>query len=331
MNETENLDLIGIGSPLVDLVLEVDDAFLRQHVSGAKGGMELVEMDAIASVIAAAEAEPVRAAGGAASNTTVGIAGLGLQTAFIGCCGTDDEAAFYREALRQRGCDPRLIDHEFLATGRVLSLVTPDAQRTMRTNLGAAAALDPAAVMPELFQGARMVMLEGYTLFNPDLTRVIADAAKAAGCALALDLASFEVVQASKSVLGELLDGKVDLVFANEDEAATWHEGGITAALDDLVRRATVAVVKLGADGARIACGEERIEVAAESVEQVVDTTGAGDNWAAGFLAGYLRGLPLEICGRLGALAGAATVSVTGAQLAPERWQHIRGFMEAQV
>ena len=324
-----SLDLIGVGSPLVDLVLQVDDAFLGEHVSGAKGGMELVEASVIEALVKKAKRKPVMAAGGAASNTTVGAANLGLATAFIGAIGQDDTAAFYREALTRQGVEPRLIVHPTEPSGRVLSLVTPDAQRTMRTNLGASQTLQPEQVTPEAFAGARVVMLEGYTLFNHDLTRAVARAAKAAGCLLALDLASFEVVRFNRGVLEELLSGQVDIVFANEDEAAAWVEGGPQAALDDLARRTTIAVVKLGKHGALIARGDERVTVAAEPVAEVVDTTGAGDTWAAGFLAAHRRGLPLAACGTLGAKAAAAVVQVMGATVPPAEWKKLKGWLDA--
>jgi sugar/nucleoside kinase (ribokinase family) len=173
-----------------------------------------------------------------------------------------------------------------------------------------------------------MVMLEGYTLFNPDLTRAVAQAAKAAGCELALDMASFEVVNASRGVLEELLSGQVDLVFANEDEATAWNPAGPEAALADLASRTKIAVIKLGKSGAMIARGQERIRVAAELVD-AIDTTGAGDCWASGFLTGYLHGQPLERCGRLGALCGAAVVQVIGAQVPRPEWIKIKGWLDA--
>ncbi len=323
------MDLIGIGSPIVDALLPVDDAFLAKHVVGDKGGMVMVDAEVIATIVKKSKQEPVQVAGGAAANTTVGVASLGLKTAFVGSCGRDELAAKFRQSMIEQGCEPRLVEHPELPTARVLSLVTPDGQRTMRTCLGAAAELDPALVTPDTFRGARLVMLEGYTLFNHTLTRTIAASAKAAGCELALDLASFEVVNANREVLAELLDGQVDVVFANEDEATAWNAEGPEAALADLARRARIAVVKLGKDGALIRRGDEVVRVGIEPVAQVVDTTGAGDNWAAGFLAGYLRGLPLDTCGKLGSLAGAAVVQVLGAQIPKNDWQRIKGYLDA--
>jgi len=327
---TDQIDVVGVGSPLVDLVLDVDDDFIEAQAGGGKGGMHLVEGDEIERILRACSVEPVCIAGGAAANTTVGCAQLGLKAAFIGSCGRDHLAELYRAHLAEHDCGDWMVEHPEHPTGRVLSLVTPDAQRTMRTCLGAAADVDPSAFTAERFANVRLVMLEGYALFNHQLVFRVIDAAKEAGCAVALDLASFEVVQANRAVIEELLDGRIDLVFANEDEAHAWKSESIHDALDDLGRRASVAVIKIGAEGAWICNGEERHHVAAEDAD-AVDTTGAGDCWAAGFLAGWLRELPLPCCARMGAMAGAAVVQVHGAQAPLEAWLRIRGYLEAWV
>jgi sugar/nucleoside kinase (ribokinase family) len=328
MSDARPAELIGVGSPLVDLLLAVTDIFLTSEVPGAKGGMELVDADLIARLVAASGKEPLQVAGGAAANTTVGCAALGIQAAFVGCCGKDDLAAFYRRALVERGCEPRLVEHPTQPTGRVLSLVTPDAQRTLRTCLGAAAAMDPGHFTAETFAGAKIVMLEGYALFNHDLARAVARAATAAGADLALDLASFEVVKANRAVLDELIRDHVDIVFANEDEAAAWNPDGPQAALEDLAARVGTVVVKLGKEGALLADRGQRVRVSADAVE-AVDTTGAGDCFAAGFLAARLRGLDLEQCGRMGSRCGTAIVQVMGAQLPPEQWLRLKGYLDA--
>jgi len=200
----------------------------------------------------------------------------------------------------------------------------------MRTCLGAAVALDPAKVTADLFVGAKVVMLEGYTLFNHDLTRAVAAAAKAAGCQLALDLASFEVVQANRELIDELLTDSVDIVFANEDEARAWGNGeDELAALRSLAERCAVAVVKVGAQGAWVRGNGVEHHIPAATVEAVVDTTGAGDTWAAGFLAAYVRGAPLAECGAIGALAAAAVVQISGALVPAANWEPIKGRLDA--
>ena len=325
---TPKAELIGVGSPLVDLVVQVDDAFLAAHVAGAKGGMQMVDAEIISGLLAKLGREPARSPGGSSANTTVGCAHLGVRSAFIGACGQDDLGLYYRSALLEQNCEPRLVEQASLPTGQVLSMVTPDSERTMRTCLGAAASLDPAFFSPEVFSGARMVVIEGYTLFSPGLTRSVVESARGACCQIALDLASFEVVNANRALIAELLAEGIDILFANADEATAWHAGGPEAALEDLARQVAVVAVKLGKEGAVIARGAERVRVQAEQVE-AIDTTGAGDSWAAGFLAGYLRGLPLRSCGRLGSLSGAAVVQVMGAQLPRQSWLGVKGYLDA--
>ena len=319
-------ELIGIGSPLVDLLLTVDDDFIANHAGGDKGGMKMVGAEHIDQLAAWSKRPPARAPGGAAANTTVGAANLGVRAAFIGCVGADEFGQYYRDSLARQGCGDRLITVD-QPTGRVLSLITPDAQRTMRTCLGATASLAPEAVARDWFAGARVAVVEGYLLFNHDLARTVIDAAHGAGAAVALDFASFEVVHANREVIADLLP-KVELAFVNEDEATAWHQAGPEAALADLADRVELAAVKLGKDGALIARGSERVRVAAETVA-AVDTTGAGDCWAAGFLAAWLRGLDLERCGRTAALAGAAAVTTMGAQPAREDWLRVKGYLDA--
>jgi sugar/nucleoside kinase (ribokinase family) len=320
--------VIGIGSPLVDLVLRVEESFLVDHVRGAKGGMEFIDPESISRLIQLSGQNPIRSPGGSAANITVGLANLGIPSAFIGQIGIDDFGSFYSGALIEQHCQPRLVDHTILPTGRVLALVTPDGERTMRTCLGAAAALDAQQLAPATFLGAKLVVVEGYSLFNHELARAIVRNARAAGCAVALDLAAFEVVQANREIIEELFAIGVDLVFANQDEARAWNPASPESAIDELAVKAKVAAVKLGKDGAHIARGSERIRVASEPVVPI-DTIGAGDCWAAGFLAAWLRGLPLDVCGRLSCRCGAAVVQVQGAQLPRDHWLHLKGRLDA--
>jgi sugar/nucleoside kinase (ribokinase family) len=194
----------------------------------------------------------------------------------------------------------------------------------MRTDLGAAATLAPEDLAPADFAGVTHVHLEGYLLFNAALVRAILSGAKAAGCTVSLDLASFEVVRATMKILKEILGRYIDIVFANEDEAAAFAGGaGPREALAVLGKICPTAVVKIGREGAWLQHGGETVQVAAERVE-AVDTTGAGDLWQAGFLYGFLQGRPLAQCGRYGAILGAEVVQIMGAAIPAERWPEIR-------
>ena len=214
--------------------------------------------------------------------------------------------------------------HPTEASGTCLCLVTPDSQRTMRTYLGAAATLDPAEIGAADFAGCTHAHIEGYLLFNESLMRHVLKTAKAAGCTVSLDLASPEVVGAARAILPDLIREHVNMVFANEDEAAafagTRDEG---EALRCLARLCRLAVVKVGVRGSLIRRGEETVTVPARRVK-AVDTTGAGDLWAAGFLYGVLTGRSLADAGRFGSVVAAAVVQQTGAVIPEGKWCKVR-------
>jgi len=318
--------LIGVGSPVVDTLANVDDAFLQAHVPGDKGGMELVDAAAIAEIIGKLDGPLVQAPGGSAGNTAVGVAHLGLPTTFLGKLGNDENAVFYRDSFKAIGGDIERFKTGEVANGHCLSMVTPDSERTMRTDLGAAMTLSPDDVSPEDFAGVDHAHIEGYLLFNRDLLYRVLECAKLAGCTVSLDLASFEVVGAAKDILPDVLKDSVDIVFANEDEAAAFTDMG-----DDYMGMAAhlsqlcdIAAVKLGKAGSLIQQGNDlhRIE---PNLVQAVDTTGAGDLWAAGFLYGWLSGKDLPTCGRYGSILGAEVVQIMGAAIPADRWEVIRG------
>lgn len=324
------IDLIGVGSPILDILAQVEDDFLMEHVSGAKGGMELVDSMAMGQMIGKIAGPLVQAPGGSAANSVVGAQRLGLRTSFLGKVGNDATAAFYEQGFQSLGTDVRRFKRAEVSNARCLSLVTPDSQRTMRTDLGAAMTMQPEEISPDDFEGCRHAHIEGYQLFNPALMQKILASAKAAGCTISLDLASFEVVRASGDSLKAILKNDVTVVFANEDEGEAFtglkdDYEGMARALGELCE---IAVVKMGKDGAWIANKGGLIRVQPVRVEHAVDTTGAGDLWAGGFLYGWLRGLPLEECGRIGSLLGSEVVQVMGAAIPEERWEVIRQMLK---
>jgi sugar/nucleoside kinase (ribokinase family) len=317
----EDLKVIGVGSPIVDSIADVEEAFLAQ-VPGDKGGMELVDGDAMAALVAAVPGELVIAPGGSAGNTIFALARLGVACRFLGKIGDDDNGAYFRAAFEERGGDVTALKTALdMRTACCLSVVTPDSERTMRTDLGAASYLATHEVTRDDFQGCRHAHVEGYLAFDADLLRHVVTCAKEAGCAVSLDMASFEVVEAAHDLLEELLSGPIDMAFANAEEAQafTGHDDP-RKALDVLSRRCSVAAVKLGADGALLTADGRTVETPAHKAANVVDTTAAGDLWAAGFLYGSLRQLPLEACGRLAARLGAEAVQQFGSTIPEERW-----------
>ena len=323
-----DIKILGVGSPMLDLLVNVDDAFI-DTVDGEKGGMELVAPELLDSILTKSGTEAVSAPGGSAANTIFGLAHLGMATALLGKTGDDEQAKFYLQQYSAMGGDTSCIKvNPDVPTGRCLSMVTPDSERTMRTDLGAAMTLATEDITAADFAGISHVHVEGYMLFNPELTLHILKLAKEAGCIISLDMASFEVVNASKNILPDLLNNYVDIIFANEEEAAAFcGSNDPETALAEFAKFADTVAVKVGKDGAFILHQNEKVKVDAQIVN-AVDTTGAGDLWASGFLYGFLNGKSLAESGAIGAQTGAAVVQIMGAAIPDEKWQEIKSQLK---
>jgi len=333
MPVSPTFELIGVGNPIMDLLAQVDDAFLNLHVAGDKGGMILVDDDDIAALVRKVGGHVAMMPGGSAANATLAAARLGLRTTYLGKIGGDPTAAAYLQNFTAAGGDGSRFKRATLPNGRCLSLVTPDGQRTLRTHLGAAMTLHPDEITPEDFAGARHAHIEGYLLFNPALADKVMASARAAGCTLSIDLASFEVVNAARDWIFAQLRAGVDIVLANEDEA-----GALFQRREDYARFARelaayggIAAVKMGKDGAWIARNHELHRIAPVRAERVVDTTGAGDSWAAGFLYGHLRGASLPAAGAIGSILGCETVQHLGAAIPDVHWPRVRQAAHDQL
>lgn len=315
--------ILGIGSALVDILVTADDAFV-ENTDVPKGGMVYFDPAAIDRVLQDIGTTPQIVPGGAACNTIAGVARLGGDTLFLGKRGHDKFGDLFEAELSQHGVDTLLI-RAATPTGRVLSLITPDSQRTMLTYLGASAEMVRDEIPPENFQACAVALIEGYLVYNRDLFQYAMQTAHRAGARIALDLASFTVVEENHRDLKSMVRQYVDILIANEDEA--WAFTGRkdeAEALQALTEQAELAVVKLGARGSLIAWGDQVISVPPHGAGDIVDTTGAGDLWASGFLYGLVHGLPLEQCGRLASLCGYEVCRVIGASIPEEGWQRIR-------
>lgn len=317
--------IIGIGSPIVDSIAQVDDAFL-ETVEGDKGGMVLVDAATIKQITERIPGAITRSPGGSAGNTLFALARLGADAAFLGKTGDCANGQFYRDRFSQLSGDSSRFKIGTSPNGHCLSLVTPDGERTMRTDLGAAMTLQPDEISPADFAACQHAHIEGYLLFNEALLRAVLAAAKEAGCTISLDLASFEVVQAAGDTLTEILRDFVDIVFANEEEAAafTGLSDDYPAMARALSELCSIAAVKIGAAGAWIASGDELFHAASVPAATVIDTTGAGDLWAAGFLYGWSHQRPLADCAHYGALLGSAVVQQQGTELPDTIWQPLQ-------
>ena len=320
-----SFDLLGVGSPIMDLLAPVPDAFLT-HVGGDKGGMVLVDHDEMHRMLSLLEIVPAQSTGGSAANATFNAARLGLRTSFLGKLGNDALADAYRHAFETIGVDGSRFKRGELPNARSLILVTPDAQRTMRTCLAAAMTLSPEEISPADFAGCRHAHIEGYLVFNQALADAVLASARAAGCTVSLDLASFEVINVTRDWLFSQFHKGIDVVFANEDEIRAVFQDN-TSDYATLTRRladhGVIAAVKMGGDGAWIARDHELNRIEPVTVSDVIDTNGAGDAWAAGFLYGFLRDWALPDCGALASLVGAETVRHLGPIIPDRHWPNV--------
>jgi sugar/nucleoside kinase (ribokinase family) len=308
-------DVAAIGNAIVDVISPCGDDFLTDEAL-AKGGMTLID-DARAEELYGRMAPGIEASGGSAANTVAGVASLGGRAAYLGKVADDQLGAVFTHDINAVGvtfATPPLVGGP--ATARCLINVTPDGQRTMSTFLGASTRLTPADVDPGVIESAKIIYLEGY-LFDPTDAREAF--AKAAGLArgserlIAISLSDAFVVHRHREALLGFIDGQVDILLANEVEvAALFQTDDFDIAVRALRGRAKLAAITRGERGSVILAGDDLHPIPAEPVEKVVDTTGAGDQYAAGFLLGLAQGRPLDVCGRLGALAAAEVISHYG-------------------
>ena len=315
---THRHDILAIGNAIVDLIAVADDDFLLRH-KVHKGAMTLID-EARAEKIYAAMGPVTMASGGSAANTVVGAAALGAKTAFIGKVRDDELGRGFTHDIRAMGAHfttaPAV---EGPGTARCFVLVTPDGQRTMNTYLGACQALGVADVDESAVKGASLVYLEGYLWDPPEAKKAFrkaADIAHAAGRRVALTLSDSFCVDRYRDEFLQLIRSKtVDIVFANESELhALYQTADFETAVNLMREDATLAAVTRSEKGVLILTREESHAIPAFPVDRIVDTTGAGDLFAAGFLAGLAKDAPLAHCARLGAMAAAEIIQHIGAR-----------------
>lgn len=318
--------IVGVGSALMDLLVFENDDFLS-GISEVKGGMTLVDGTFAQGVLETTASDVTVVPGGAACNTIIGVGRLGGEARFVGKRGRDSYGDVFETDLTESGVTPSLMNSE-TSTGRVLSIITPDAQRSMFTYLGAASELGPDDISTDLFADAAIVLIEGYLVFNRDLMIKTLSCAKEAGAAVAMDLASFTVVEETLDFIKESVIPFVDILIANEDEAKAFTGfSDETKALSEMSRFVDVAVLKLGARGSRIASEGVVTEIEPVAGGDIVDTTGAGDLWAAGFLYGMVMAYPVAVCGRIASACGYEVCRVTGASIPTAGWARIREYL----
>lgn len=317
--------VLGFGAALVDLLANVDDDWICE-ANVSKGGMNHVDEATLRKLLARTK-NPQVVPGGSACNTIVGVAKLGGKASFVSKVGNDEFGELFARHLEKCGVENRMTKSS-LATGTVLSAVTPDAERTMFTFLGASNDFYASEISPELFDDAGILYLEGYRAYSEECFVKAAQMAHRFGAKVALDFGSFGVVNDCRALFEKLFAAReIDILIANEDEAKTFTGGSEEAALERLSGICEVAVVKLGARGALIAADGKVFRVKSGTAK-AIDTTGAGDLWASGFLYGMLSGYSMDRAGTLGSLVANEVVQVVGAQIPESGWERIREEMK---
>lgn len=314
--------VLGIGNALVDVINSISDESVLDRFGLPKGSMTLVDDKLSATIYEETKFDKREiTTGGSAANTIHALANLGGNCGYLGKIGKDKLGDVFEKEFNRKSIKTHLF-YSTKDTGRVMSLVSPDSERTMATYLGAAADLNPNELNAEIFVGYEYLYLEGYMVNDHDLFERIIDLARSAGLKIALDLSSFNVVEANLDFLKEQVTKKVDIVFANEEEAASFTGKQPEDALDRISGMCEIAVVKIGKLGSFIKRGDEKVKIGTIKAK-AVDTTGAGDSYAAGFLYGLTKGFSLKKSGYIAALVSGKVVEVMGAKLPEFVWPGI--------
>lgn len=311
------LDVIAVGNAIVDVIASVDDAFLQTQ-DAPKGGMTLIDAERASAVYA--DMGPAKeTSGGSAANTAAGIASFGGKAGFVGRVADDQLGEIFGHDIRAIGVDyqtPAASDG--MPTARCFIFVTPDAERTMMTFLGASTEITPDDIAPDMVGTAGILYIEGYLWDAPPAKAAVLkaiEAAKKAGGKVAFSLSDSFCVERHRQEFRDLIANNVDVVFANEEEIIALYETAtFDEAAESVARGVEIAALTRGANGSVVIGNGARVTSPAAEVSRVVDTTGAGDLYAAGFLFGLSRGRALADCARLGGLAAAEVISHFGAR-----------------
>ncbi len=317
------MKIIGIGNALVDVLTQLENDNLLKELELPRGSMQLVDAERAAQIQQKSKGlKKQMAAGGSAANTIHGLAKMGMKTAFIGSVGKDETGKFFEKDLKNSGTIPMLF-YSGTASGISNVMISPDGERTLGTFLGAALELSADMLSKDHFEGYDILHVEGYLVQNHELLETILKLAKEAGLKVSLDLASYNVVEDNLDFLHDMVNKYVDIVFANEEEAKAFTGKEPEGALNDIAAVTDIAVVKVGSKGSMVKQGGATTFVSPIKA-RLVDTTGAGDLYASGFLYGLANNLGIQKAGSLGSLLSGTVIEVVGAKFDEAKWEEIR-------
>ena len=319
--------IIGIGNALTDALVTLPNDELLHTFGLPKGSMTLIgdeEQQRIQECFASLNVQ--RATGGSAGNTMLALAHLGAKPGFIGAVGDDATGNFFAANCTKCGITPYLTTLP-VQSGIAYTFISPGGERTFATYLGAAAMMGPESLTTEMFAGYDYLYVEGYLVQNHALILRAVELAKEMGLKICLDLASYNIVAADHAFFTRLIAEHVDVVFANEEEARAFANAEPAEALECLHSQCEVAVVKLGPAGSTIMRKGEKVFIEAWPVEKVIDTTAAGDFYAAGVMYGLMNGCTLTQCAQIGTILSGHVIQIVGTQLTEEVWGEIKALI----
>ncbi len=315
--------ILGIGNALVDLLIMVENEDIIRELKLGKGSMQLVDSEFKNMMLSkTGNLKNTKASGGSAANAINGVASLGVKAGYIGKVGNDSTGDFFLDDMNKNKVET-FVKRSDTGTGISTVLITPDSERTFGTYLGASVEISDKDVDENIFRNYKILHLEGYLIFNKDLVLKSLKLAKDNEMIVSLDLASYNLVEANIDFLKEIITKYIDVVFANEEEAKAFTGKDAEEAVEEIAKICEIAVVKIGKHGSLIQHGGTLTKISPVKAK-VIDTTGAGDLYAAGFLYGLSKGLPLYKCGEAGSLLSGKVIEVIGAKIPAESWVELR-------
>lgn len=320
--------VLGMGNALVDIITQIENDEVLAEFGLPKGSMTLVDLDTSNFIHSETSGMPKsKASGGSSANTIHGLAHLGVETGFVGTVGNDEMGTFFKKDLQVNNITPILF-RTMNETGRAMALITSDSERTFATYLGAAVELSSEDISRDIFEGYDYFYIEGYLVQNHEMIEKAMRMASQANLKVCLDLASYNVVEANREVFKELISKYVDILFANEEEIKALNGKAPEEAAREIGPEVELAVIKMGAEGSFCYSNGELIRVGVRP-SRPIDTTGAGDLYAAGFLYGHMNGYSLENCGKIGAILSGRVIELIGAKMDEATWEVLRREISA--
>ncbi len=315
--------VLGMGNALVDIITQLENDEILEGLGLPKGSMTLVDLDTSNYIHSETTGmTKTKASGGSAANTIHGLAHLGVETGFVGSVGDDEMGIFFKKDLKVNKITPILF-RTMNETGRAMALISQDTERTFATYLGAAIDLSADDVSHDLFEGYDYFYIEGYLVQNRPMIEKAMRLASNANLKVCLDLASYNIVEDNKDFFMELIKKYVDILFANEEEIKALSGKSPEEGARDIHELVDLAVIKMGGEGSFCICGGEMVRIGVRPANPI-DTTGAGDLYASGFIYGHMKGLPPETCGKMGAVLSGRVIELIGAKMDESTWETLR-------